>query len=322
MSSNPSAPQNGSAPDGGRVGLAAEPLPPLAAMALPEAVTGGPSQKLRRAFLWSLPFVVVLALLGSYLLALAGAAWFGLRSYEAGNYEQAAARLAPQVTAARYGPVAWVPLYNHGTALLAAGSLDEALELLGDAYEKVPKAKADEEGNLQSYTYECQVRVNLAVALESLGDREKAAGNAQQAAANYQKGLEWVQPCEMPPSDGEDDEQQSGGGGGQGDDQQDGGGQGDDQPADGQSTSERLDEKLNEGQPDEPGEQPAGEPQEQPGESPAGGEQEARGESPYDGETESERERREQLSERNRENQERLREEEESSARRSGVPGW
>lgn len=98
----------------------------------------------------------------------------GRQRYAAGDYSGAADEFGVN----RWTNVfeEWVAPFNEGTARLAAGSLDDALDALTTALETVP---AEEE---------CTVRINLALTYEALGD-ELVEFRPDDAASEWRSGL-------------------------------------------------------------------------------------------------------------------------------------
>lgn len=175
-----------------------------------------------RRLLWSTPLIVVASLIASFLVGLPVWSHHTRGQWQAGEYTQATGEYSTQRTLTTYGPESWVAHYNVGTSLLKDGKAGKALSELQIALEGVPKATQDEEGHIQVFSYECQVRINTALAFEVLGDQAMESGNGDEADQNYQQADETLVACTLDsrpqdPSDPQD--QSSGGQGGQGGDQ-------------------------------------------------------------------------------------------------------
>lgn len=175
-----------------------------------------------RRLLRSTPLIVVASLIASFLVGLPVWSHHTRDQWRAGEYTQATGEYSTQRTLTTYGPESWVAHYNVGTSLLKEGKAGQALSELQIALEGVPKATQDEEGHIQAFSYECQVRINTALALEVLGDQATESGKGDEADQNYQQADEMLVACTLDsrpqdPSDPQD--QSSGGRGGQGGDQ-------------------------------------------------------------------------------------------------------
>ena len=165
--------------------------------------------KLLRPLWWSLPIVVVALAVGIYMTALPVWAWNTGRSVRAGNNEGALNSYSKQIYWGDLGPASWVAHYNAGTQHVKLDHPDEAVAELRIAWDRVPKAKQIEDGRIETYSYECTVRMNLALALEKQGDAAMSTDRAH-AAEIYQEMGEVVAPCQSAAST----QNQQGGGGG------------------------------------------------------------------------------------------------------------
>ncbi len=288
------------------------PLPPFGALPLGEKP---PRQRNRRILVWFrrvLPALILIGVVGLALLILQFTAWRGVAAGQTDRWEAAEGTFSKQQTLTGWWPAPWVAEYNRGTALLHLGGLEEGRALLERAFESVPKAVPDSDGKIQAYTYECQVRINLAVSWEVVGDDLVAAGDPQGAVAEYDRGLEWADPCQLvgESGGGSDDDSES---------------QPQPQPSaeeqEGASTAERIEEKRDRAQREASGEEDPAEPNTDGPEAdqPDEGDQE---EDPFAGETAEEKERREELEKRNQDQAEREREKDESESGRGGSRGW
>ena len=170
--------------------------------------------KLLRPLWWSLPIVVVALAVGIYMTALPVWAWNTGRSVRAGNNEGALNSYSRQIYWGDLGPASWVAHYNAGTQHVKLDHPDEAVAELRIAWDRVPKAKQIEDGRIETYSYECTVRMNLALALEKQGDAAMSTDRAH-AAEIYQEMGEVVAPCQSAAStQNQQNQNQQGGGGG------------------------------------------------------------------------------------------------------------
>lgn len=170
--------------------------------------------KLLRPLWWSLPIVVVALAVGIYMTALPLWAWNTGRSARAGNNEGALDSYSRQIYWGDLGPASWVAHYNAGTQHVKLDHPDEAVAELRIAWDRVPKAKQIEDGRIETYSYECTVRMNLALALEKQGDAAMSTDRAR-AAELYKEMGEVVAPCQSAAStQNQQNQNQQGGGGG------------------------------------------------------------------------------------------------------------
>ena len=170
--------------------------------------------KLLRPLWWSLPIVVVALAVGIYMTALPLWAWNTGRSARAGNNEGALNSYSRQIYWGDLGPASWVAHYNVGTQHAKLDHPDEAVAELRIAWDRVPKAKQIEDGRIETYSYECTVRMNLALALEKQGDVAMSTDRAR-AAEIYKEMGEVVAPCQSAAStQNQQNQNQQGGGGG------------------------------------------------------------------------------------------------------------
>ena len=170
--------------------------------------------KLLRPLWWSLPIVVVALAVGIYMTVLPLWAWNTGRSARAGNNEGALKSYSRQIYWGDLGPASWVAHYNAGTQHVKLDHPDEAVAELRIAWDRVPKAKQIEDGRIETYSYECTVRMNLALALEKQGDAAMSTDRAH-AAEIYKEMGEVVAPCQSAAStQNQQNQNQQGGGGG------------------------------------------------------------------------------------------------------------
>lgn len=168
--------------------------------------------KLLRPLWWSLPIVVVALAVGIYMTALPLWAWNTGRSVRAGNNEGALSSYSRQIYWGDLGPASWVAHYNAGTQHVKLDHPDEAVAELRIAWDRVPKAKQIEDGRIETYSYECTVRMNLALALEKQGDAAMSTDRAR-AAEIYKEMGEVVAPCQSASSTQNQQNQNQQGGG-------------------------------------------------------------------------------------------------------------
>lgn len=289
-------------------------FPPVAALPESQAAPRGPRDRRYLRALWlSLPVVLAVALGGALLLTLNFYALSALKQVRAGDLPRSQAMYERTAAATRWGPAPWVAQYNLGTVLLAQGDTAGGIASLERAFEKVPKAIPDGDGRIESFSYECQVRINLASGWENVGDEHRERGDLGKAVETYDSAAQWSRPCELvgeTGSDGEDQPVPPPGGGQMP-------GEGEEDP--GASTTERLEQKRDSAQRELTGEDPQNPAETSPSQPEEVG---APPPDPFAGETEAEREKREQLEQKNREQTESEREREESQNRRSQTRGW
>ncbi len=135
--------------------------------------------------LWSLPFLVVLALVATKLLTMVALGDEALKSYTAGNVtgtEDAGKRLGfLNLIEAHKAPFA------RGDARVLAGDYEGARAAFEESLALAPKDSRES----------CQIRVNLALSLEKLGQAAQNAGNAAQAKQYFDRVQQVVN--EAPP---------------------------------------------------------------------------------------------------------------------------
>ena len=168
--------------------------------------------KLLRPLWWSMPVVVLALAVGTYMVSLPLWAWATGRTARAGNHEAALTSYSRQIYWGDLGPASWVAHYNAGTEDLRLDHIDSGVEQLRTAWDRVPKARQVEDGRIETYSYECTVRMNLALGLEKQGDAAMASDRAQ-AAALYKEMGEVVSPCQSTSSTQNQQNQQGQGGG-------------------------------------------------------------------------------------------------------------
>ena len=228
----------------------ADPDDVLVPFGAPEADTGGSSPKAKaargpaakprrsrkalRPLLWSLPFVLIGLAASTYLIGLTLWSRASLGHWTDSDYASAQAGYEGQKTLTKSGVEPWVANYNLGTTMLREGDTDGGIGLLRTAKEQVPTATEVEPGRIETYSYECQVRINLALGIEIQGDAKAASADWSGAATAYSEAKDIISPCQSPSSsqdqsgDGEGQSDQQSGGQGGGGGQQDPGEQADD----------------------------------------------------------------------------------------------
>ena len=275
-----------------------------------------------RPLWYSIPILVIVLSVAAYLIGLSLWSRSSLSHWKAQEYDIAQTGYEGQMAWTKIGIERWVAHYNRGTTLVRQGQTDEGVTELRTAFDLVPKATEVQPGRLEPFSYECRVRVNLAIGIEIQGDVQAAAGAYANAATIYQEAEETVAPCQTASNSSQnqsDDQNQSdnkdqsskdqssnqnqSGKQGQSGDQQQSGNQSDN-PAD--QNKERLEDKKQkaEEQSQEQGDQQKDQQQDQqdkgskdqqtnpsPSPSPTP--------NPYEGETPEEKQRREELQHKN-----------------------
>ena len=270
-----------------------------------------------RPLWYSIPILVIVLSVAVYLIGLSLWSRSSLSHWKAQEYDIAQTGYEGQMAWTKIGIERWVAHYNRGTTLVRQGQTDEGVTDLRTAFDLVPKATEVKPGRLEPFSYECRVRVNLAIGIEIQGDVQAAAGAYANAATIYQEAEETVAPCQTASNSSQnqsDDQNQSdnkdqssnqnqSGKQGQSGDQQQSGNQSDN-PAD--QNKERVEDKKQkaEEQSQEQGDQQQDQQQDQqdkgskdqqtnPSPSPSPSP------NPYEGETPEEKQRREELQHKN-----------------------
>ena len=270
-----------------------------------------------RPLWYSIPILVIVLSVAAYLIGLSLWSRSSLSHWKAQEYDIAQTGYEGQMVWTKIGIERWVAHYNRGTTLVRQGQTDEGVTDLRTAFDLVPKATEVKPGRLEPFSYECRVRVNLAIGIEIQGDVQAAAGAYANAATIYQEAEETVAPCQTASDSSQnqsDDQNQSdnkdqssnqnqSGKQGQSGDQQQSGNQSDN-PAD--QNKERVEDKKQkaEEQSQEQGDQQQDQQQDQqdkgskdqqtnPSPSPSPSP------NPYEGETPEEKQRREELQHKN-----------------------
>ena len=270
-----------------------------------------------RPLWYSIPILVIVLSVAAYLIGLSLWSRSSLSHWKVQEYDIAQTGYEGQMAWTKIGIERWVAHYNRGTTLVRQGQTDEGVTDLRTAFDLVPKATEVKPGRLEPFSYECRVRVNLAIGIEIQGDVQAAAGAYANAATIYQEAEETVAPCQTASNSSQnqsDDQNQSdnkdqssnqnqSGKQGQSGDQQQSGNQSDN-PAD--QNKERVEDKKQkaEEQSQEQGDQQQDQQQDQqdkgskdqqtnPSPSPSPSP------NPYEGETPEEKQRREELQHKN-----------------------
>lgn len=266
-----------------------------------------------RPLWYSIPILVIVLSVAAYLIGLSLWSRSSLSHWKAQEYDIAQTGYEGQMAWTKIGIERWVAHYNRGTTLVRQGQTDEGVTDLRTAFDLVPKATEVKPGRLEPFSYECRVRVNLAIGIEIQGDVQAAAGAYGNAATTYQEAEETVAPCQTASNSSQnqsDDQNQSdnkdqssnqnqSGQQGQSGDQQQSGNQSDN-PAD--QNKERVEDKKQkaEEQSQEQGDQQQdqqdkGSKDQQTNPSPSP----SPSPNPYEGETPEEKQRREELQHKN-----------------------
>lgn len=324
-------PSENSQPEGDLLPFGApqiDPVDPSVRAKLTKASSG--QQKIERnpralRPLWySIPILVIVLTVAAYLIGLSLWSRSSLSHWKAQEYDVALAGYEGQMTWTQIGIERWVAHYNRGTTLVRQGQTDEGVTELRTAFDLVPKATEVKPGRLEPFSYECRVRVNLAIGIEIQGDAQAAAGSYADAATTYQEAEETVAPCQTASNSSQNqsgDQNQSSDQNQSGDQQQSGNKS--DNPAD--QNKERVEDKKQKAQEqsEEQGDQRKDQQQDQqdkgskdqqtnPSPSPSPSED------PYEGETPAEKQRREELQHKNDQRNKDQRNEKDD--RRSGNP--
>ena len=270
-----------------------------------------------RPLWYSIPILVIVLSVAAYLIGLSLWSRSSLSHWKAQEYDIAQTGYEGQMAWTKIGIERWVAHYNRGTTLVRQGQTDEGVTDLRTAFDLVPKATEVKPGRLEPFSYECRVRVNLAIGIEIQGDVQAAAGAYANAATIYQEAEETVAPCQTASNSSQnqsDDQNQSdnkdqssnqnqSGKQGQSGDQQQSGNQSDN-PADQnkervedkkQKAEEQSQEQGDQQQDQQQDEQDKGSKDQQTNPSPSP----SPSPNPYEGETPEEKQRREELQHKN-----------------------
>lgn len=291
-----------------------DPVDPSVRAKLAKASSG--KQKIQRNTralrpLWySIPILVIVLAVAAYLIGLSLWSRSSLSHWKAQEYDAAQTGYEGQMTWTKIGIERWVAHYNRGTTLVRQGQTDEGVTELRTAFDLVPKATEVKPGRLEPFSYECRVRVNLAIGIEIQGDAQAAAGSYAGAATTYQEAEETVAPCQTASNSSQnqsdqnqsDDKDQSGNQNQSGDQQQSGNKS--DNPAD--QNKERVEDKKQKAE--EQSEEQGGQQKDQQKDQQDKGSKDQQTDpspspsptqDPYGGETPAEKQRREELQHKN-----------------------
>lgn len=291
-----------------------DPVDPSVRAKLAKASSG--KQKIQRNTralrpLWySIPILVIVLAVAAYLIGLSLWSRSSLSHWKAQEYDVAQTGYEGQMTWTKIGIERWVAHYNRGTTLVRQGQTDEGVTELRTAFDLVPKATEVKPGRLEPFSYECRVRVNLAIGIEIQGDAQAAAGSYAGAATTYQEAEETVAPCQTASNSSQnqsdqnqsDDKDQSGNQNQSGDQQQSGNKS--DNPAD--QNKERVEDKKQKAE--EQSEEQGGQQKDQQKDQQDKGSKDQQTDpspspsptqDPYGGETPAEKQRREELQHKN-----------------------
>ena len=319
----------------------ADPDDVLVPFGAPEADTGGSSPKAKaargpaakprrsrkalRPLLWSLPFVLIGLAASTYLIGLTLWSRASLGHWTDSDYASAQAGYEGQKTLTKSGVEPWVANYNLGTTMLREGDTDGGIGLLRTAKEQVPTATEVEPGRIETYSYECQVRINLALGIEIQGDAKAASADWSGAATAYSEAKDIISPCQSPSSsqdqsgDGEGQSDQQSGGQGGGGGQQDPGEQADDSTDRLGDKEQQAKDKQGEGDQGQDQQDQGDQGQDQKDKQNKGGQGKSKNEDEgYDNENSSDRQKRQDLQKKNRGNEKDR--QDRSDSKRSGNP--
>ncbi len=245
--------------------------------------------KRKRLLLWSAPLMLIALVVAIKLLSAVAVNMAGQSAYQNANHQTAADRFG---LLADYANVIepWKAHFNEGTAIYAGGDFFNASTNLEVALDLVPKAPQGEPPGPE----ECDVRTNLSLAYEGLGDEAMLASDFAMATNYYDQAQETLSNCgesggsggeeaqeaeerqEQSQSDAQEQQEQ------QEQEQQEGeGGEGStDQPTDGESQSgDPTDGESQSGDPTD-GESSSGDSSQDPSDSESGSGGESASETP------------------------------------------
>lgn len=117
----------------------------------------------------------------------------GRSSFDSGDHAGAADEFAANDRLNWFEP--WVASFDEGAARHADGELERAVELYTEALEDVPPEE------------ECTVRINLALAEETLGDTAATDGDPEAAVDHWQAGIDALAAGDCPAHSGRGEEQ-------------------------------------------------------------------------------------------------------------------
>ncbi|HRW18000.1 MAG TPA: hypothetical protein P5181_04045 [Dermatophilaceae bacterium] len=148
----------------------------------------------RRLIGWSIVPVLVAVLIAVKLLVMSNAAREALDGWYALNAERV--RSAADTMSFVNVVERHKAPFARGDYFVVAGDFDQARASFEEALALAPPTSVDS----------CQIRVNLALSLEKLGDAAKASGDGQAAGAYWQRVIDvrtaTPPECDQPPADG------------------------------------------------------------------------------------------------------------------------
>ncbi|MFV0254047.1 MAG: hypothetical protein ACK5H2_12040 [Beutenbergiaceae bacterium] len=138
---------------------------------------------------WSAPVMLLVLLVSLKMLSAVGLNMAGTSAYQQANHNTAAQRFEALEFFNVIQP--WKAYFNQGTAIYASGDFWNASQELEIALDMVPKAPPGEPPGRE----ECDVRTNLSLAYEGLGDEALAVSDAAMAASRYNEAQEVLSNC-------------------------------------------------------------------------------------------------------------------------------
>jgi hypothetical protein len=218
-------------------------------------------RKRKRLLLWSAPLMLIALLAALKLLSAVAVNMAGTSAYQNANHNTAADRFA--LLGDFFNVVEpWKAHFNEGTAIYAGGDFFGAKEELLVALDLVPRSPQGEPPAKE----ECDVRTNLSLAYEGMGDEAMAAGDPAMGANYYDQAQTALSNCGESGGAGGEEAQEA-----------------EERQEQSQSDAEQQQQEQQEGQEGEtesPSEGESGESQ-----SPSDGESSGQSESPSDGES-------------------------------------
>lgn len=154
----------------------------------------------RRLIWWSLPLVLVALAASVKFASLSLTAQDAITASETARFDESIEASDALMTMNWFEP--WIAYYNRGTAAAMSQSYNDATDDLSTALELAPKDRS------------CEVRVNLALAWEELGDIYTEAGYLRGASLIYDTALAVIKAgekdgCFESDSDESDDPEKS-----------------------------------------------------------------------------------------------------------------
>jgi len=214
-------------------------------------------RKRKRLLLWSAPLMLIALLVALKLLSAVALNMAGTSAYQHANHNTAADRFASLEFFNVVEP--WKAHFNQGTAIYAGGDFFGAKEELVVALDLVPRSPQGEPPGKE----ECDVRTNLSLAYEGMGDEAMAAGDPAMGANYYDQAQTALSNCGESGGSGGEQAQEA-----------------EERQEQSQSDAQQQQEEQQEGQEGESESPSEGESQ-----SPSDGESSGQSESPSDGES-------------------------------------